>query len=204
MEPSKFVAFCPYRDEALQRINDYLNKRQSLENSPEIHARFRELAVSETLPGEPAKPTGYLCSKPIPWSVACCGWPDSARLAADVLRTAGEIVQASGIYNELGRLPTEIWGRDWERISEFHEVTCKAAEQVKVILTAIRPEADNQQDGPWSEPDTPKRWATKFKISATTFKRWVKSGKIRAKPLSDRSYQVCLEDLPQSESDTTK
>ncbi len=60
------------------------------------------------------------------------------------------------------------------------------------------------QDGPWSEPDTPKRWAIVFKVKPPTFKRWVKAGKVRAKVLSDRSYQVHLEDLPQSNGGPAK
>jgi hypothetical protein len=52
-------------------------------------------------------------------------------------------------------------------------------------------------NGPWSKADTPTRWAKLFGVSAQTFKRWVKAGKIRVKELSDRSYQVHLEDLPQ-------
>jgi hypothetical protein len=51
-------------------------------------------------------------------------------------------------------------------------------------------------DGPWSTPDTPSRLAERFQVTAPTFKRWVKTGKIRAKKLSDRSYQVHVGDLP--------
>ena len=56
--------------------------------------------------------------------------------------------------------------------------------------------APNDNDGPWSTPDTPARWAKRFKVSPRTFKRHVAGGKIRAKPLSDRSYQIHLDDLP--------
>jgi hypothetical protein len=56
-----------------------------------------------------------------------------------------------------------------------------------------------QQDGPFSTDDSPSRWAKQFKMSARTFKRRVKDGKIRAKILSDRSYQVHLDDLPKQE-----
>jgi hypothetical protein len=53
--------------------------------------------------------------------------------------------------------------------------------------------------GPWSTADNPTRWAKQFKISPRTFKRHVKDGKIRAKMLSDRLYQVHLDDLPNQE-----
>ena len=203
MEPSQFVAFCRYRDKAVQRIDAYVNERQWLENDPEIAARFRELAVRETLPEGPTKPTGYLRSgKPILWNGVCCGWPESARLAADVLRHAGEIVQASGIYEELSTLPDEI--TNWNRLEEYHDATREAAEQVKAILTAIRPEAsggplatDDEQGGPWSQADAPKCWGKVFGFSAATFIRRVKAGTIRAKKLSDKSYQVHLGDIPQ-------
>ena len=61
------------------------------------------------------------------------------------------------------------------------------------VAAADKPE----QDGPWSKPDTPTRWALQFQVGPATFKRWVKTEKIRAKKLSDRSYQVHLADLPQ-------
>lgn len=53
-----------------------------------------------------------------------------------------------------------------------------------------------QDDGPWSTADSPARWAKQFKVSPRTFKRRVKDGKIRAKILSDRLYQINLDDLP--------
>lgn len=56
-----------------------------------------------------------------------------------------------------------------------------------------------QQDGPFSAADSPTRWAKLYKISAKTFKRRVRDGKIRAKILSDRLYQVRLDDLPKQE-----
>ena len=48
----------------------------------------------------------------------------------------------------------------------------------------------------WSSADTPARWARVFQVSAKTFKRRVEDGKIRAKKLSDRSYQIDARDLP--------
>jgi hypothetical protein len=56
-------------------------------------------------------------------------------------------------------------------------------------------EPDNAS-GPWSEPDSPARWAKKFKCSAKTFVRHVESRAILAKKLSDKSYQVALSDIP--------
>jgi hypothetical protein len=52
-------------------------------------------------------------------------------------------------------------------------------------------------NGPLSNPDTPARWAKKFQMSSKTFKRHVLRGKIRAKILSDRSYQIAVGDIPQ-------
>lgn len=51
--------------------------------------------------------------------------------------------------------------------------------------------------GPWSKPDSPSRWATKFGISPKTFKRHVDAKKIRAKRLSDKLYQVHVDDVPE-------
>jgi hypothetical protein len=64
---------------------------------------------------------------------------------------------------------------------------------------ADKPAAGPQDGGPWSVADSPTRWAKLFKISPKTFKRRVKDGKIRAKRLSDRLYQVHLGDLPKQE-----
>jgi hypothetical protein len=59
--------------------------------------------------------------------------------------------------------------------------------------------AKDNQDGLFSTADSPTRWAKQFKISPKTFKRRVRDGKIRAKSLSDRLYQVHLDDLPKQE-----
>ena len=58
---------------------------------------------------------------------------------------------------------------------------------------------ERETDVSWSAADTPTRWAKVFRISAKSFKRRVKEGKIRAKPLSDRSYQVDTRDIPKSD-----
>ena len=61
MEASKFVAFCPYRDKANQRIDDYLNERQELENDKELSESFDKLATPGVAPEDTtAKPTGHL------------------------------------------------------------------------------------------------------------------------------------------------
>jgi hypothetical protein len=65
------------------------------------------------------------------------------------------------------------------------------------------PDEDEDQDattGPWSTANTPTQWAKQFKICARTFKRRVKDGKIRAKVLSDRLYQVHLDDMPKQDA----
>jgi len=53
-------------------------------------------------------------------------------------------------------------------------------------------------DGPWSRPDSPTRWATLFGINPRTFKRHIRSGKIRGKRLSDRLYRVHIDDVPKT------
>jgi len=67
-----------------------------------------------------------------------------------VLWEAGETVQARGIYDELRRLPDEIV--NWERFQDDQDETRDAAEQVKVILTAIRPDASG---GPMAKAVVP-------------------------------------------------
>ncbi len=51
-------------------------------------------------------------------------------------------------------------------------------------------------DGPWSQPDSPKRWAKVFGCSSTTIVRLFKVGKVRNRKLNDRKYQVHVGDLP--------
>ncbi len=58
--------------------------------------------------------------------------------------------------------------------------------------TATRPDKVK-----WSKHDTPSRWARVFGYAcAKTFIRHVKSGRIRANKLSDKSYQVDVDALP--------
>jgi hypothetical protein len=58
------------------------------------------------------------------------------------------------------------------------------------------PAAPAASDGPWSKPDSPKRWGKAFGFSSDTFIRRCQDGSIRHKKLSDRSYQVHVDDLP--------
>lgn len=51
----------------------------------------------------------------------------------------------------------------------------------------------------YSAPDTPQRWAKKYKHSTKTMVRWFATQKIRNKKHSDRSYSVHLDDLPDDE-----
>ena len=64
------------------------------------------------------------------------------------------------------------------------------------IAAATLP-ASSEKDGRWSQPDSPSRWAKVFNMSPATFKRHVKGGKIRVDKLSDRSYRVHVDCLPQ-------
>jgi predicted DNA-binding transcriptional regulator AlpA len=138
MEPSKFVAFCPYRDETIQRIETFSNRQHKLENDVELGDLFDKLATPGIPPEEPMPSTGYLrCGKPPSWDDVCRGWPESARQAAVLLREAGDIVEAKGIERELRRLPTEI--TDWDRLQDGLDVSLEVGEQIKAILTAIRP-----------------------------------------------------------------
>ncbi len=69
-------------------------------------------------------------------------------------------------------------------------------EAEKKLRTATEKTSSLADGGPWSTADTPARWAKLFKVSVRTFKRRTADGKIRAKHLSDRLYQVHLDDLP--------
>jgi len=56
--------------------------------------------------------------------------------------------------------------------------------------------AESASDGPWSKPDSPKRWAKLFNLSWDTLKRRFDDGTIRHKKLSSKSYQIHVDDLP--------
>jgi hypothetical protein len=89
--------------------------------------------------------------------------------------------------------------RSWaERLREFVAERLKKAKELR-RLRKKRPPGD-REDGPWSKPDSPSRWAKIFNISTRTFVRHVEEKAIHAKKLSDKSYQVALSDIPMSSS----
>lgn len=53
------------------------------------------------------------------------------------------------------------------------------------------------KDGPWSRPASPQEWARVFNVSRDTIVGYFTDGKIQAKKLSDRVYQVYVDHLPQ-------
>jgi hypothetical protein len=75
--------------------------------------------------------------------------------------------------------------------AELDEMTLR---EVSRLLQS--PAAPDSPDGPWSKPNSPVRWAKLFGVTAKTFKRHVAEGKIRAKILSDRLYQIHVADVP--------
>ncbi len=75
--------------------------------------------------------------------------------------------------------------------TEVRSVQLEADRAIACLATELAPD---QTD--WSEPDSPKRWAIVFGVSSDTIKRRFKDGTIRAKKLSDRSYQVDRRDIP--------
>jgi hypothetical protein len=76
---------------------------------------------------------------------------------------------------------------------DFEHALLKARAFVQKLMA-------DEQIGPWSEPDSPSRWAKRFKISARSFIRHVEKGIIRARKLSDKSYQVALADIPKPQA----
>lgn len=71
----------------------------------------------------------------------------------------------------------------------------------KYVVAAIRGYTVDSSIEPtrWSAADTPKRWAKQYGFSERTLKRRFKDGKIRCKMLSDRRYQIHIDDLPAPE-----
>ncbi len=93
-----------------------------------------------------------------------------------------------------------------DREREFYETaTAEQRKERDEYEAAIQKKKDTLEIGEkdadvkWTDPDTPKRWAKVFGVVPATFKRWVKSEKIRAKKLSDRRYQVDIRDLPKDD-----
>ncbi len=57
--------------------------------------------------------------------------------------------------------------------------------------------ADNTDpQGPWSKPDTPSRFASRFNCSLDTFNRLREAGKVRVKELTSKLIQIHVDDLP--------
>ncbi len=48
----------------------------------------------------------------------------------------------------------------------------------------------------WSEANSKKYWAKKFRVTTKTLSNWIKSGKIATDPLSPRKIRIRLDDLP--------
>jgi hypothetical protein len=107
---------------------------------------------------------------------------DDARLA--VLEGAGRAMSLPPAINDGLALPVGP-----AILQRFREAKATYDLEVERVRKALA-------DGPWSKPDSPKRWAGQFGISDRTFKRRVEDGTIRAKVLSDRLYQIHLGDLP--------
>jgi hypothetical protein len=99
------------------------------------------------------------------------------------LSTGGEILdEGGGNYTVVSRVPD----RDALR---------QVLREMDLALLKLQ-QSPSDNPGPWSEPDSPTRWARLFKISAVTFVRHAANGKIRTKQLSDRSYCVHVDDIP--------
>ena len=173
MEPSKFVAIRPCLDEAIRRIDAYLNwQQEAKKNAAESWAASqRRFPNGEPLPEEPSpvgtfsrpvtsepvddtpvpfySPYGFsLRRKPAPWNEVCQGWPADACKAAAVLRELGQTEKADGIDRELQQASRRDSGL--EPLEEYGNVTKKAARQVREILEAIIRDAPG---GPQAAPD---------------------------------------------------
>lgn len=98
-----------------------------------------------------------------------------------------------------------VWGFpvvDWSKLpSGWPNPDGDAVASLRRILAwaeskVVEQPPQGKVDGPWSKPDSPRRWAIVFGISAKTFVRKAKSGEISTHKLSDRSYQVALSAIP--------
>jgi hypothetical protein len=79
------------------------------------------------------------------------------------------------------------------------EIADWCVRQLRLDRTPSTNDGDDQPPGGWSKPDSPTRWAGVFGESPKTFMRKVNQGKIRAKKLTSKSYQIAVDDLPASE-----
>jgi hypothetical protein len=71
-------------------------------------------------------------------------------------------------------------------------------------LKALLPPEAFEVPGGWSDPKSPAQWARVFGVSWDTIKRRIKDGKITAKKLSMKLYQVAVKDLPASKKPPAK
>ena len=127
----------------------------------------------------------------------------AAGLQSDAIYESGQWCRrlcAGGAVKGLSQWPTEIPSK-WAP-AEILAIVDKGYHQLlrltnRATLPAV-PEPPG--GGPWSEPDSPSRWAKVFKISPATFVRHVRGGRIHAKKLSDKSYQVALSNIPRPQT----
>jgi len=115
------------------------------------------------------------------------------------------VIEAGKRWEELTALPPLCTAAAWK-------ATCKAvgipagtdigAAESEITAWALALQAEKARDAArtqerWSKSDTPKRWAKRFGVSVSTIKRHFRDGSIPNRPLSDRSYQVRLDSVPQ-------
>jgi hypothetical protein len=137
-------------------------------------------------------------------------WDEANRAAEDELirRYGGRLSLPEAPDPELlGNAP---WGWHWVAYEPVEMGTVDfvppapetQATQEQPAAPAILPAPE--AGGPWSPADSPRRWGKLFGFSGKTFVRRVDDGTIRAKKLSNRSYQVHLSDLPEAKADPAK
>jgi hypothetical protein len=148
--------------------------------------------------------------KSVAWPAVPNGVLDEIKMAAVSLRSgAVQIgVDSHSTAHEAAYYRASLMGECWEgRRPELPEgVTVDLHGRIEAEFLEAQRLRDRtripgpQSDGPWSQPDTPTRWAKAFGVNAKTFKRWVKKGKIRVNRLSDRSYQIHVDDVPHAKA----
>ena len=150
-------------------------------------------AFKQWLPGEIAIRASELFDEAV--GLGAFADTEFARLRALVARqkTSGEKYWQTGAWNET------VYCLAPALMKEHGVVDC-IAPACGPIADIIDAEAAKLEvaagEGPWSRPDTPTRWGKVFGVSGDTMKRRFKDGSIRNKKLSDRNYQVHLDDLP--------
>jgi len=94
----------------------------------------------------------------------------------------------------VGRLVDWLCAKD-RKLTEWraHKIALsELAERLKAEATKASSEASNE----WSRADMPSQWAKVLGINTRTFIRRCKSGDIRHRKLSAKSYQIAIADLP--------